>query len=504
MAEVRDQRKGRSIVELSCKEARAFLLKQESYYQNDLPTYFRFADLIENVDRELQGKKLSDLWHRKPRNHEGVNHLLLDNKDGRYAWRPVELIHPALYVSLVNGMTEPGTWHYICKRLSDFASNSKIRCLSLPVESLTDQRDKAVQVRQWWRDVEQKSIELYLDYSLLIQTDIVDCYGSIYTHSIAWALHTKPISRGDPMRKQLIGNVIDTHIQDMRNGQTNGIPQGSVLMDFIAEIVLGYADTELYAKIESQEVECYQILRYRDDYRIFVNNRQDGERILKCLAEVLLALGLRLSPAKTRLSDEVIPSSIKPDKLSWLFRKQGESGLQKHLLIIHDHSVSHPNSGSLAVALNNYYRRILNCKKYDNPLPLISIVVDIAFRSPRNYPVAAAILGKLVRLLGTTAEQRDVVNKIRRKFAQIPNSGQMDIWLQRVCLEFGSDINFEEPLCHLVSQREVQIWNNDWIKSVRLRKAIDLDRIVDQEELNEISPLVPLEEVELFGLYYSG
>jgi hypothetical protein len=28
----------------------------------------------------------------------------------------------------------------------------------------------------------------------------------------------------------------------MNNGQTNGIPQGSVLMDFIAEMVLGYID----------------------------------------------------------------------------------------------------------------------------------------------------------------------------------------------------------------------------------------------------------------------
>lgn len=41
----------------------------------------------------------------------------------------------------------------------------------------------------------------------------------------------------------LLGNMIDTYMQGMQYGQTNGIPQGSVLFDFIAEIVLGYADS---------------------------------------------------------------------------------------------------------------------------------------------------------------------------------------------------------------------------------------------------------------------
>ena len=48
-----------------------------------------------------------------------------------------------------------------------------------------------------------------------------------------------------------------------------GIPQGSVLMDFIAEMILGYADKELSKKIEDNQISNYQILRYRDDYRIF-------------------------------------------------------------------------------------------------------------------------------------------------------------------------------------------------------------------------------------------
>jgi hypothetical protein len=50
------------------------------------------------------------------------------------------------------------------------------------------------------------------------------------------------------------------------------------------------------------------------------------------------------------------------------------------MLIIYDHSRNYPNSGSLVVALNNYYQRISNIKKYSQTLPLISIVVAIAFQ----------------------------------------------------------------------------------------------------------------------------
>jgi hypothetical protein len=60
-------------------------------------------------------------------------------------------------------------------------------------------------------------------------------------------------------------------MQGMNYGQTNGIPQGSVLMDFIAEMVLGYIDERLSECLDKNM--NYHIIRYRDDYRIFTNNK---------------------------------------------------------------------------------------------------------------------------------------------------------------------------------------------------------------------------------------
>ena len=174
--------------------------------------------------------------------------------------------------SLVNQMTKSDSWQKIVSRFQKFASNPKICCLSIPVQSLTPEKDKAEQIKQWWEKVEQKSIELSLDFEYIVHTDLVDCYAAIYTHSIAWALHTKKTAKAEKNDMELIGNVIDLHIRAMRHGQTNGIPQGSVLMDFIAEMVLWVRRFQAFSQDSRREkIGEYQILRYRDDYRIFVN-----------------------------------------------------------------------------------------------------------------------------------------------------------------------------------------------------------------------------------------
>ena len=266
--QVSKKEKRRSIIDLSHEEAREFLLKQESYLTLDLPPYFQFGNLLEDIATLLHKQPISD--PRQSRAFDHVNHILLNNKDGKYAWRPIELIHPVLYVSMVNTMTRRNNWKKICDRFRFFQQDSRIQCLSLPVESLTNQTDKAEQISGWWQDVEQQSIALSLDYEILVRTDIVDCYASMYTHSIAWAIHTKQKAKAKEHRRNpsLVGNFIDSNIQNMHRGQTNGIPQGSVLMDFIAEMVLGYADNELLQRVNSQNIIDYQILRYRDDYRI--------------------------------------------------------------------------------------------------------------------------------------------------------------------------------------------------------------------------------------------
>jgi RNA-directed DNA polymerase len=150
----------RPVLAMTAKRARAFFLKPESYCRVDLPPYFDFGRVLRPVDAFLMGKLLSSA-SSKPRDHEVVNYTIYSNKDGRYAWRPFQLIHPAIYVELTRQMTEPAAWKHIQCRFAAFAKDPKIRCLSIPLASLTKRKDQAAQVlipgrlscvRQWPRN----------------------------------------------------------------------------------------------------------------------------------------------------------------------------------------------------------------------------------------------------------------------------------------------------------------------------------------------------------------
>lgn len=497
-----------NILEFSPTEARHFLLQHESYCNFDLPPYFSFSSLLNQLDQELEGKNLSDFYNNhKPNACENVNHIILNNKNGRYAWRPLQIVHPTLYVSLVHNITQDGNWNKITDRFKDFSENPRIKCISLPVKSLTSKKDRAEQIIYWWQEIEQRSIELALDYEYLIHTDISDCYGSIYTHSIAWALHGKETAKTNQRRNQLIGNKIDKYIQNMSYGQTNGIPQGSVLMDFIAEIVLGYADLKLTEKIDQDNFinnEDYYILRYRDDYRIFINNPQIGDRIVKKLTEVLSELGLKLNPEKTDISNEVIQGSIKDDKLFWINQKHREWDLQKHLLIIHTLAQKYPNSGSLIRALNDYYKRIINLNKYNKSdlYPLISIIVDIAVRNPRCFSISTAILSKFVNLLGYEDKKKNLFDRIKKRFASIPNTQYLELWLQRITVTFDRQYPFEGSLCKLVAGESKEIWNSEWLANNKCKQIISNSELISETEIDELDPVVPEDEVNMFMQHF--
>lgn len=497
----KEKKNPKKLLDLTPDEAKDFFLKHESYFNADLPPYFKFGKLLQDVSEELGNKALNELTGPvKPRDCEGVNHTIIANKDGKLSWRPLQLIHPVLYVSLAREITKEDNWNKLKTRFGVMHANDNIKCLSMPLQATDDVKDRAEQVSQWWQEVELKSVEYALDYEFVYETDIADCYGSFYTHSIAWAVEEKLEAKKKENRTntKLLGVFIDKAIQDMQHGQTNGIPQGSVLMDFVAEMILGYIDIELTNKIAEKNISDYKILRYRDDYRIFVNGSEEGESILKILSEVLTDLGLRLNSNKTKFSTDVVGASVKDDKKAWIAGQAYNKNLFKHCMLIKQHADKFPNSGSLSVALSKFYQRVLKLKALDvSSNAVISCIVDMAYKNPRTYPVCFAVLSKFISLLDKE-EQKILIQKVQTKFTNLSNVGYMEIWFQRAVKEQLKDVELNEPLCKLVKGSKVSVWNSDWIGSVNLKKVVDADSLVDTKKLGEAEPVIDSLEFNLF------
>lgn len=489
---------------LSNRDAKKYFLKSESYANFDLPKYFNFGELLKIIDDKCKGENINSLCKPDcaPSGYPDVNFTILNNKDGKYDWRPFQLIHPSLYVALVNTITEKNNWKTITDKILTFQSTNLVECMSWPVESESDLSDKACLVALWCEKIEQKSLELALDFDYVCQTDISNCYGSIYTHVIPWALHTKEHVKKKENRNNnsLVGNRIDQLLRAMSYGQTNGIPQGSVLMDFIAEIVLGYIDEVLTKKIYDNNlyVNDFKIIRYKDDYRIFGNSPVVIELIVKLLTEVLLDIGIKINSQKTNIFNNIVLSSLKGDKAYWIENETISESILGTVQILHSFAEKFPNSGTLVKQLS-----VLDAKLYeleainDKVLVLISYIVDIALGNPRAYTVCTSILSKLLQFIITNEERNDVLQKVLKKFKKVPNTDFLEIWIQRMILRIGIPIKLEAKLCRIVDGEAVNLWNSDWLQD-DIKNLILSIPILDSDVIKTIDPVINPDEVKLF------
>ncbi len=347
----------------------------------------------------------------------------------------------------------------------------------------------------------------------MFETDITDCYGSIYTHSLAWALHEKEVVKQN-RSLELIGNQIDRNLCQINCMQTNGIPQGSVLMDIIAELLLLYADMKISSAITiTIPTSNFKILRYRDDYRVFVNSPIEGRSIIKTISDVLASLGLHLSTRKTKFTDEIITNSIKSGKLDWLATRNCYrlESLEKNLLIIHKHASLYPNSGSLMKPLKDFRNRIENKTNFTSRDALISIVTDIARRNPRTHPECMSIISAILYPDITHQDRKGLIEKIWKRLKEVPNIGYLEIWLQRIleplkCKKksYGDhniDIKLNEKICEAVIDPNCpeNIWDNEFLENKTIASMINIQECINRETIKQLDPKIEIEETELFA-----
>jgi RNA-directed DNA polymerase len=295
----------------------------------------------------------------------------------------------------------------------------------------------------------------------------------------------------------------------MSYGQTNGIPQGSVLMDFIAEILLKAIDNEIQNKTETMKIK---IIRYRDDYRIFSASEYDGTSVLKIISDILFDWGLRLNSSKTFTSSNIIRDSVKPDKIFNLTIHK-EKNLQKRLMQILHISEKFPNCGTLPKELNDFCRKIerlvkseSNFNKKNNAQVLISLILELSIKNPKIIPVCSAILSILIKTFEGKKEQEDFINKVNKKFGEYQNTSFNQLWLQRISFKIDDKTKYNEKLCQVVANKEFNLCNLWCLGCPKILKPlisrIEKISIIDRDYLEKMDIKIPLNEVDLFNKNY--
>ena len=533
-------RKTKNVLSLDSKDAMDFFLKSEQYHGFELPEYFVFDELLHSVKEVVGDTPYEECLQdgMSPENLSDVNLNILLNKDGHYAVRPIILANPFLYYFLVREICNEQAWALVKNIFEKFQVPHITSCALPVIPKEKEPFHKSTTIINWWSSMEQRSIELSLEYRYMFVTDITNCYGSVNPQAFDWAFSFKETQYENDTVNPISKNI-KKYLRAFQQGRNVGIPQGSAIFDFVGEIILGYSDLLLHEAIQNAGITTpYEILRYRDDYRIFCNDKDVLENISYILQHVLESLNFRMNSKKTKISDSIVTDAVKFDKLAYIYNtpilnKKGcdFDSFEKHLLYILMFARQYPDSGSIKTMLSDIDERIENwLKSYEekvSTIPLVeegepktkkilkqrrlvggsiramsAICTQIALENVSCCHYALRVLSRMVDSLKDEKEKSAIVNLVYSRLCNQPNSDYNQLWLQNMTYQQDKKNGtspYKMRLCRVaVGDKDVKLWNDKWIK-ISFTSGISNNIVVNKETLKSVTPVITFRETRLYN-----
>lgn len=295
----------------------------------------------------------------------------------------------------------------------------------------------------------------------------------------------------------------------------------------------------LHEAIRKEGIKAkYEIIRYRDDYRIFCNDKDVLEKISYTLQHVLESLNFRMNSKKTKISESIITDAIKSDKLAYIyntpiFNKKGcdFDSFEKHLLYILMFARQYPDSGSIRTMLSDIDKRIEDwLKPYEEKVTTIPILEDdepktekitkqrrlvggsvramsaicaqIALENVGCCHYALRVLSRMVDSLKDEKEKSAIINLVYSKLCNQPNSDYNQLWLQNMTYQKDKKNNsspYKMRLCRVVAgDKNVELWNNGWLKPQFL-SSLHTKGIVNADILKKVTPVITFRETRIYN-----
>jgi hypothetical protein len=143
-----------------------------------------------------------------------------------------------------------------------------------------------------WASYHRHVLNVAEGIELVVSTDISDFYSRIYHHRLENAL------KQATQNTEAVGRITDI-LSALSQGTSYGLPVGGAAARMLAELLLNRTDRLLLASGVS-------FSRFVDDYSIFAASREEAQRQLVSLSNVLMTNeGLTLSRSKTRFMTNV-------------------------------------------------------------------------------------------------------------------------------------------------------------------------------------------------------
>lgn len=142
-----------------------------------------------------------------------------------------------------------------------------------------------------WMSDGSPELDLLIGKCYMVKADISNCFPSIYTHSLPWALVGKSNSKTNRKKSEWF-NKIDHYVQNMKHGETHGLIIGPHTSNLLSEIILSSIDSKL---------NKWDYIRNIDDFTCYVETYDKAQEFLIELSEELRDFDLVLNHKKTEI-----------------------------------------------------------------------------------------------------------------------------------------------------------------------------------------------------------
>lgn len=152
-----------------------------------------------------------------------------------------------------------------------------------------------------YEDYETKTkntLEISFGAGFRAHADVANCFGSIYTHSLEWAIQgyeeAKERLRERGGEKHW-SSALDVALRNAKRNETSGLPVGPSSSSIAVEIILAAVDRELAGK--------FRFVRYIDDYTAYCETHIQAQEFVRALSNALSRYRLTLNLSKTKITE---------------------------------------------------------------------------------------------------------------------------------------------------------------------------------------------------------
>lgn len=208
--------------------------------------------------------------------------------------RPMAIPEPFAYANQAKSLSDNWTElqnYFHTKTLNDPFKISRIHLRKLENRSELFEMN----YKNFSKDGDPKQ-DIIIKSKYVALADISNCFPSIYSHSISWALVGKKYakSKSKPTDRNEWYNQIDFHTRNLKHGETNGLLIGPHSSNLISEIILVSIDNKLTK-------QGFKYIRNIDDYTCYVDSHEESDRFFLYLSEELKKYELVLNIKKSKL-----------------------------------------------------------------------------------------------------------------------------------------------------------------------------------------------------------